>query len=185
MRPLPRHRRLLAITTFAALVPAACSVEQTSNRCAKESTSLDGLVACVRDMHAAARRCEPDREIAAALPVAGRRVLKFGEATKYGGTSRGIVFEGADLAEVHAPIGGTVTFADTWRSYGELMIIDACAKVALIAGTFSADVIAGQVTSAGEPVARMRKTSSDAPVLYLEMRENGAAIDPARLIPQL
>jgi septal ring factor EnvC (AmiA/AmiB activator) len=186
MTSLTLRYRLAALGAASIpLVLAACSVEQTTNRCTAESTTLDGLIKCVREMHAGTRKCETAERGPGAIPVAGRRLLKFGEVTKHGGTSRGIVFEGARGAEVRAPVSGLVTFADPWRSYGDLLIIDSCTTVALMAGALSPEVIAGQSITAGGAVARLRQTSSsDTPVLYLEVRENETAIDPATVIPQ-
>jgi septal ring factor EnvC (AmiA/AmiB activator) len=181
--------KLLArLTRFSGLAAlplafAGCSVEQVSDRCAKETSSLNALVQCARDLHAKAQRCDSGQAGKAALPITGRRVLNFGDVTNNGSTSKGIVFEVATGAAVHAPLPGTVTFADKYRSYGDLMVIDACSKVALIAGTFTPDVMAGQSISAGDSIARMQPASTGAPVLYLEVRENGTAIDPASFIP--
>lgn len=175
--------RLSRFSVLAALplAFAGCSVEQVSDRCAKESSSLNALVQCARDLHAKAQRCDSAGK--AALPISGRRVLNFGDVTNNGSTSKGIVFEVATGAGVHAPFPGTVTFADKYRSYGDVMVIDACSKVALIAGTFTPDVMAGQSISAGASIAKMLPASTGAPVLYLEVRENGTAIDPASFIP--
>jgi septal ring factor EnvC (AmiA/AmiB activator) len=165
------------------LALAGCSVEHTTNRCAADSMTLDGLIRCVREMHASTRKCDAAGRGPAAIPIAGRRVLKFGDATKHGGTSRGIVFEGARGAEVRAPVSGLVTYADAWRSYGDLLIIDSCTTIALMAGALAPEVIAGQTIAAGGAVAKLRATASEAPVLYLEVRENETAIDPASVIP--
>lgn len=180
---LPPGRLCLLTAACLPLVLAACSVEHATNRCAADSTTLDGLIRCVREMHASARKCDVVERGPAAVPVAGRRVLKFGETTKHGGTSRGIVFEGARGAEVRAPVSGLVTYADAWRSYGDLLIIDSCTTVALMAGALTPEVIAGENTTAGHAIAKLRQTSSDAPVLYLEVRENETAVDPASVIP--
>ncbi len=184
MSAIPSSRRLpFAAALLLAVSSAGCSVEQTVDRCASQSASLNDLITCARDKHAVAKRCETLGQAPGARPVAGRRILSFGDTTNNGSPSRGIVFGAADRAEVYAPMSGTVTFAATFRSYGELMIIDACTKITLLAGTFEPNVIDGQPIAAGEAVARMRQTSTEPPVLYLELRENGAAIDPAGLIP--
>jgi septal ring factor EnvC (AmiA/AmiB activator) len=43
--------------------------------------------------------------------------------------------------------------------------------------------MAGQNISAGDSIAKMQPAATGAPVLYLEVRENGTAINPASLIP--
>jgi septal ring factor EnvC (AmiA/AmiB activator) len=182
MKALARLNRF-SILAALSLACAGCSVEQASNRCAKETTTLDGLIQCARDLHAKTQQCGQSQAGKGALPVAGRRVLKFGDVTNYGGTSKGIVFETAAGAGVQALLAGTVTFADKYRSYGDLVIVDSCSKVTLMAGAFTPDVMAGQSIGAGQSVARMQPASTGAPVLYLEVRENGTAIDPASFIP--
>ncbi|MGE0024152.1 MAG: murein hydrolase activator EnvC [Hyphomicrobium sp.] len=181
--PRPPLVTLPAILALAAALSAGCSVQQTTDRCASESASLSDLITCVRKKHAATQRCDALPKGRAAAPVSGRRILKFGDTTNYGGTSKGMVFGTSDRAAVHAPVSGTVTFADPFRSYGDLVIVDACTKVALLAGTFSPNVIAGEPIAAGDAVALMRKISAEDPVLYLELREEGKAVDPAGLLP--
>lgn len=186
MPSLPRSpfvAALAPVLALAAALSSGCSVQQTTDRCASESSSLGDLIACVRKKHAATQRCDTLPKGHAAAPVAGRRILKFADTTNHGGTSKGIVFGTTDRAEVHTPISGTVTFADPFRSYGDLLIVDSCAKVALLAGTFSPNVIAGQPIASGDAIALMRKTSTEEPVLYLELREDGKAVDPAGLLP--
>ncbi len=170
-------------TAGMSLALVGCSIEQTTDRCASDSMTLDGLIKCVREKHGGAPSCQTAGRGPTAVPVTGRRLLKYGETTKHGGTSRGIVFEGTRGGEVRAPIGGRVTYADPWRSYGDLLIIESCTTVALIAGELSPEVIAGQSIAAGKTVATLRQTASDAPVLYLEVRENDATVDPAGVIP--
>lgn len=181
---LYQFARLSFLAICVTLALGACSVEQATDRCTAESMTLDGLIKCVRETHASTRSCEAVERGPTALPLTGRRVLTYGAATKHGGTSRGIVFEGARGMEVRAPINGLVTFSDPWRSYGDLLIIDSCTTVALMAGPLSSDVTAGQAVTAGGIVARLRQTPSDTPIVYLEVREGGTTIDPATIIPE-
>jgi len=183
MIPLAQRTRFPLLAAVLPLAFGACSVEQTTDRCTAESMTLDGLIKCVRETHASTRSCEAAVRGSTAIPLAGQRVLTYGAATKHGGTSRGIVFEGSHGAEVRAPISGLVTFSDPWRSYGDLLIIDSCTTVALMAGPLSSNVTAGQAITAGGTIAHLRQTSSDAPILYLEVREGGTTVDPATIIP--
>lgn len=180
---LSLHRLAPLLACGFAIFPAACSIERHTDRCAAESTSLEKLIACKRQENPALASCTKPERGPAATPVAGRRVLNFGEKTKHGGTSKGIVFEAARGAGVRAPIEGTVTFADAWRSYGQVLIIDGCSTVAVMAGSLSPNVIPGQNIKSGAPIAQLSNVPDDAPVLYLEMRENGSLIDPSQFIP--
>jgi murein hydrolase activator len=121
------------------------------------------------------------------LPAQGRRVLAFGERTQYGGQSKGMVISTRGGAQVTAPCDGWIVYAGEFRSYGQLLIINAGDGYhILLAGMSQIDVQPGQFVLAAEPVGTMSgtpKTSpspaqTNAPVLYVEFRKDGRPIDP-------
>ncbi|MFT3733003.1 MAG: peptidoglycan DD-metalloendopeptidase family protein [Hyphomicrobium sp.] len=121
------------------------------------------------------------------LPAQGRRALAFGERTQFGGQSKGIVVETRYSAQVTAPCDGWVVYAGEFRSYGQLLIINAGDGYhVLLAGLSQIDVQPGQFVLTAEPVGTMsggQKNSSSAapvsgPVLYVEFRKDGRPIDP-------
>jgi septal ring factor EnvC (AmiA/AmiB activator) len=121
------------------------------------------------------------------LPAQGRQVLKFGEKTQYGGQSKGIVLETRQGAQVTSPCDGWIVYAGEFRSYGQLLIINAGGGYhVLLAGLSQIDVQPGQFVLAAEPVGTMSGWSqqaqpaavNSAPVLYVEFRKEGAPIDP-------
>jgi murein hydrolase activator len=123
----------------------------------------------------------------AQLPAHGRRVLSFGDKTQYGSQSKGIVLETRQGAQVISPSDGWVVFAGEFRSYGQLLIINAGGGYhLLLAGMSQIDVQLGQFVLAGEPIGVMSgtakavqgKTQDTAPVLYVEFRKEGRPIDP-------
>ncbi len=92
-------------------------------------------------------------------------------------------------ATVSSPVDGSVLFSGPYRSYGQLLIIDAGGGYYMVlAGMDRISVAVGQFVLAGEPVATMgdgtaRTAAAVAigatqPVLYIELRKDGAAIDP-------
>jgi len=92
-------------------------------------------------------------------------------------------------ATVSAPADGAVLFCGPYRTYGQLLIIDAGAGYyVLIAGMDRINVVSGEFVLAGEPVGVMgdglvRMATAAAvgaarPVLYIELRKDGTAIDP-------
>lgn len=122
------------------------------------------------------------------LPAAGRTVLNYGEKTQYGGNSKGIVLETRSGAQITSPCDGWVVYAGEFRSYGQLLIINAGGGYhILLAGLSRIDVEPGQFVLAAEPVGTMSgtastrelKSGSDAPVLYVEFRKEGDPIDPS------
>ena len=121
------------------------------------------------------------------LPAAGRTVLKFGEKTQYGGSSKGMVLETRSGAQITSPCDGWVVYAGEFRSYGQLLIINAGGGYhILLAGLSRIDVEPGQFVLAAEPIGTMSgaastrelKSGADAPVLYVEFRKEGNPIDP-------
>lgn len=119
------------------------------------------------------------------LPTAGKRVLRFGEQTRYSRKSQGVVFETRPNARITAPADGWVVYAGTFRSYGQLLIINTGGGYHIVmAGMARIDVQLGQFILASEPVGTMgglaAQDGNAAPVLYVEFRKNGRPIDPSR-----
>lgn len=121
------------------------------------------------------------------LPAQGRRVLTFGDKTQFGNTSKGIVLETRSSAQVTAPCDGWVVYAGEFRSYGQLLIINAGGGYhVLLAGMSQIDVEPGQFVLAAEPVGTMGGMpkpvagggESGGPVLYVEFRKDGDPVDP-------
>jgi len=119
------------------------------------------------------------------LPAQGKRVLSFGERTQYGGTSKGMVLATRHGAQVTAPSDGWVVYAGAFRTYGQLLIINAGAGYhILLAGLSQIDVQIGQFVLAAEPVGTMTQaanaagTKDSTPVLYVEFRKDGQPVDP-------
>jgi septal ring factor EnvC (AmiA/AmiB activator) len=134
-----------------------------------------------------------------ALPAQGRRVLSYGDKTQYGGTSKGLVIETRYSAQVTSPCDGWIVYAGEFRSYGQLLIMNAGGGYhVLMAGLSQIDVQPGQFVLASEPVGTMSgaprtaqlavqstgagtaspSPQSNAPVIYVEFRKDGQPLDP-------
>lgn len=119
-------------------------------------------------------------------PALGTPVRHFGGPDGYGGTSKGAAIETREGAQVISPADGWVVYADEFRGYGQLLIINAGGGYhILLAGMRRIDVSLGQFVLAGEPVAVMGEASKAGggtregrPVLYVEFRKDGQPIDP-------
>lgn len=113
-------------------------------------------------------------------PAAGPRVMAFGERSQYGTTSKGVVIEAASEAVVSAPIRSIVTFANEYRSYGRLVVLEpGCGLQIILAGLARIDVAPGQQVATGEPLGLMAAAKgSGKPVLYVELRRDGRPINP-------
>lgn len=119
------------------------------------------------------------------LPAQGRRVINFGDKTHYGGQSKGIVLETRAGAQITSPCDGWIVYSSEFRSYGQLLIINAGDGYhVLLAGLSQVDVKPGQFVLAAEPVGTMSPAPAQgaakgsAPVLYIEFRKDNRPVDP-------
>lgn len=123
------------------------------------------------------------------LPVAGSQLRGFGSSDEVGAPTRGISLSTRPNAVVSSPSDGWVVYAGQFRSFGQLLILNAGnGYYVLLAGMQRIDVSLNQFVLAGEPVAVMGETAEAAatnvgagtgePVLYIEFRKDGVSIDP-------
>jgi septal ring factor EnvC (AmiA/AmiB activator) len=122
------------------------------------------------------------------LPVNGVKVRDFGVPDRLGGTEKGLSITTRAGAQVTAPCDGWVVYAGPFRSYGQLLILNAGGGYhVLLAGMERISVDLGQFVLTGEPVAVMGggaqtaalvAVGSSQPVLYVEFRKDGIPVDP-------
>ncbi|MBY0381149.1 MAG: peptidoglycan DD-metalloendopeptidase family protein [Xanthobacteraceae bacterium] len=122
------------------------------------------------------------------LPVNGTKIRNFGGPDGTGGQEKGISVATMPGAQVTSPCDGWVVYAGPFRSYGQLLILNAGGGYhVLIAGMDRISVNIGQFVLTGEPVATMGSQSQVAsilaaptsqPILYIEFRKDGTPIDP-------
>jgi septal ring factor EnvC (AmiA/AmiB activator) len=123
------------------------------------------------------------------FPLNGIRIREFGMPDGLGGTEKGLSLASRAGAQVTAPCDGWVVYAGPFRSYGQLLILNAGGGYhVLLAGMERISVDLGQFVLTGEPVAIMGggpqsaaavATGSSQPVLYIEFRKDGAPVDPS------
>ena len=122
------------------------------------------------------------------IPVNGVKLKQFGAPDGTGGLEKGISIATRAGAQVTAPADGWVVYAGTFRSYGQLLILNVGGGYhVLLAGMDRISVDLGQFVLTGEPVAVMGNashiaailaTGSSQPVLYIEFRKDGVPVDP-------
>lgn len=178
---------------------------------------LDQQMAGVRDAADAARKAEADRLAKArekagettpdigrleaqldfaslqgrlVLPASGKSIRHFGDKDGVGGSMMGQVVETLPAATITSPSDGVILYAGVFRSYGQLLILDAGNGYHIVmAGMGRIDVTQGQFVLAGEPVGAMGEkllasvapieVGNGAPLLYIEFRKDGKPVDPA------
>lgn len=124
------------------------------------------------------------------LPASGKLIRHFGDKDGVGGNMMGQIVETLPAATITSPSDGVVLYAGTFRSYGQLLILDAGNGYHIVmAGMGRIDVAQGQFVLAGEPVGAMGEkllasvapieVGNGAPLLYIEFRKDGKPVDPA------
>jgi murein hydrolase activator len=125
------------------------------------------------------------------FPAQGQRLREYGEADGFGGNSKGLYIATRKLAQVTAPADGEIEFAGEFRSYGQLLILNAGEGYhVLLAGLGRITAEAGQALRAGEPIGSMGEAPARGtligdrlddprPILYIEFRKDGSSIDPS------
>jgi len=122
------------------------------------------------------------------LPINGVKIRDFGAPDGLGGAEKGLWIASRAAAQVTAPCDGWVVYAGPFRSYGQLLILNAGGGYhVLLAGMERISVDLGQFVLTGEPVAVMGggpqsaaaiAVGSSQPVLYVEFRKDGTPVDP-------
>jgi septal ring factor EnvC (AmiA/AmiB activator) len=122
-----------------------------------------------------------------AIPAGGPIVRRFGEALASGGRANGLTIAAAGGAQVASPGAGAVQYVGPVKGWGVILILRLAGGYHLVlAGLERTSVSVGQSVAAGEPVGWMpdSRQSGGGPKgsreLYLEVREQGAPVDPSR-----
>ena len=117
------------------------------------------------------------------LPVEGEVVKLFGQTDSVGLTTKGITVSTRPGARVVASFDGKVIYAGSFRTYGNILIIDHGEGFStLLVGLGYIGVTTDQVVLGGEPVGKMEnitlKNEEINQKLYIELRKHGKPIDP-------
>jgi septal ring factor EnvC (AmiA/AmiB activator) len=124
-----------------------------------------------------------------ALPVGGKVRAAFGTDDGHGGVMLGNMVATQSGAIVTSPADGSILYAGPFRSYGQLLILNAGDGYhVVLAGMDRTSVAQGQPVLAGEPLGMMGDgrvasagvlAAGKGPELYVEFRKNGRPVDPA------
>jgi len=166
---------------IASAVRAAAAARGTDSKASLAALNDPGRLSPAIAF-AAARKSLP-------LPLNGIKIREFGMPDGLGSTEKGLSVASRAGAQVTAPCDGWVVYAGPFRSYGQLLILNAGGGYhVLLAGMERISVDLGQFVLTGEPVAVMGggpqsaaavATGSSQPILYIEFRKDGTPVDPS------
>lgn len=172
----------------------AANAAEEAGRAAEPGSAAESEEAA-RSRLADTSRIAPAVRFAAAkgllpLPVSGEVSMAYGENDGLGGRAQGLSILARPGAPVVSPTDGWVVYAGPFRSYGQVLIVNAGDGYHIVlAGMGTVHAALGQFVLAGEPIAMMSASqlaslgdaehASAQPTLYVEFRKDGNAIDPS------
>ncbi len=107
----------------------------------------------------------------------GQRSGRFGDAT----VRNGIEIAAVEGTAVHAVHPGTVSFADAFIGFGNLVIVDHGGNTYSLYGYLDAiSVTRGDAIDSGSEVGRVGSAPAGPAALYLEIRIDGRSVDPVQ-----
>ena len=123
------------------------------------------------------------------LPVSGKAVKFFGKDNDFGGINAGTTYAATPSAIVASPVDATILYAGLFRSYKQLLILDAGSGYHVVLGGMERIVVStGQFVLSGEPIGVMAAKATPSPdtalltakpELYIEFRKDGKPVDSA------
>ena len=163
----------------------ARAAEQRVRALASEARNLRDLAARVT-ASAPARAATPgggSGAIPAAwlAPAEGRITSAYGATAAGAPASQGVRLTTRASAQVVSPAAGEVAYAGSFRSYGQVLILNLDGGYAVVlTGLQTINARVGDRVRAGQPLGEMSATATPAPELYVEVRRNGQPVDPGR-----
>ena len=110
-------------------------------------------------------------------PVQGRIISNYGEGKDSRKSKNGVIFQVLEESFVTSPINGVVVFANQFRSYGNLVIIENDeGYYCILSGMKKIIISSGNEVFMGEPIAKLSADTNNQ--LYFELRLNGKIINP-------
>ncbi len=114
------------------------------------------------------------------LPVGAQLLSGFNELNETGYRERGLLLSVETSSTINAPATGKVTFAGTYRSFGQIVIIDhGRGWMTLVTGLQSLSVDEGDSIKQGSSLG---SAPGENPQVGFELRRNGRTIDIAALL---
>jgi len=168
-----RQRRLAAVQSEALFERDSLAAEALPAPDSSAGLRLRGAVAADP-----ADLTPPTRLV---FPADGAIVRRFGDPLAGGGRSNGLTLTAAKGARAVSPAAGLVQYVGPVKGWGVIVILRLAGGYHLVlAGLERTSVQVGQSVTEGQPVGWANSGRQTASELYLEVREQGSPVDPAR-----
>ena len=111
------------------------------------------------------------------MPLQASIVSEFGQSKTNKIFKNGVIFQVLEESFVAAPFEGIVVYANKFKSYGNLIIIEnENGYFCILSGMDKIIISSGNKVFKGEPIARISNKLKNK--LYFELRKNGKIINP-------
>lgn len=190
--------RALGAARGGGTAPDRATLKRQAAVARARARDLEGLAGALAARRADAPPAIPFAERRGTLlsPVSGQVTTGFGGVDPWGRTGRGITYTAPSGAMVSAPAAATVRYAGPLTGYGAVVILEpAQGWLMVLAGLDTVNAAVAETVLAGErlgtlagPPPEVAEFSLDAgpaegqvrdQTLYVELRRNGTAVDPA------
>ena len=154
---------------------------------ATKSNSLEELDAELESENAVGvlKNTKVNTELALTYPASGKIVTEFGDKGKNGEMIYCISFETRKGAIVTSPVKGLVVFSGKFLNYGNMIIIsNGDYRVFLYGIDDNVYINTGDVVEIGDYIGTMDDKQMDNPVIKMELKKSGDALDPRHWLLQ-
>ena len=179
---LAQHR-----STQTRLAREATAAERRVRQLAAEARSLRELAQRVQRASARRQQGTPAPTGPSVVPASwiaptqGQITRNYGARTTGGPAAQGVTVRTNSGAQVVSPAAGEVAYAGSFRSYGNVLILNLDGGYALVlTGLDTIDVRVGETVRTGQTVGQMAAAAASAPELYVEVRRGDQPVDPGR-----
>ena len=174
-------------STQTQLARDATAAERRVRQLTAEARSLRELA---QRVEAASRRRQPTTPPPSGpnvipagwiAPAQGQITRNYGARATGGPAAQGVTVRTISGAQVVSPASGEVAYAGSFRSYGNVLILNLDGGYALVlTGMDTINVRVGETVRAGQAVGQMTAAAASAPDLYVEVRRGDQPVDPGR-----
>ena len=168
---LARQRRLAAVQSEALIEAESARADRAPEAAGQVETTLADR--------------PPGPPVTAPLsllsPTTGALVRRFGDTLAGGDRANGVTLAAPRGSRVLSPGAGAVQYVGPVKGWGDIAILRLAGGYHLVlAGLERTSVEVGQSVAAGQPVGWVPDGRQSTSELYLEVRDQGTPVDPAR-----
>ncbi|MEC8265307.1 MAG: peptidoglycan DD-metalloendopeptidase family protein [Pseudomonadota bacterium] len=168
------EKKIAQVAKLQKKVKVDVKLKVKEKRYKKKAKNLNELVQGVKRKKTIKKKANVSK---VKFPVQGKIISNYGEGKDLRKSKNGLVFKVREESFVTSPITGMVVYANQFRSYGNLIIIENNdGYYCILSGMKKIIISSGIEVFMGEPIAKISADNNSQ--LYFELRLNGKIINP-------